>query len=88
MIWNFGRNLKEDKPTKVVEQQPPAKGEDIIFRSTDSTYTRARNIWWALGFQSDSIMIASLTGFLSVYRDLDEDVKRKEQDDQDDTEEA
>ena len=57
---------------KKKEPSQPAKSEMITFSSDDIPMTRARNIWYALGFANDRFnAIPQIAGYLAQYREWD-----------------
>ena len=52
--------------------EPRAERPPIVFRADDTTYQRAENIWYALGFVNDRMgAIPKIAGFLGMYREWD-----------------
>ena len=56
--------------------RPQPNPELMVLRADDPMLNRAEKIWKLLGFANDRLgMISSLAGYMSAYRDLDEQVR-------------
>ena len=84
-LWKFWTKVDPEKvnvvaePEKIDVAEEPKKvqGTNIKFSADDSSFTRAGNIWKALGFCNDGMnAIPQIAGWLSMYKEWDDNKKQ------------